>query len=360
MAGLLTGCASNVPSSGKDAIVPATDRFDAVISLAIQGELAGSISSLRTISNEMLSPKDATARVCMLERFGAPRIDSTVPDVPTAIASLVNAYQTYWHSQLMKTHNTESAQQQLIHALATLLNANGANVSSDTDLSTITDAVVPFVERHGMYALTGVTTPYAELMIWRVQGERRYPITLAEGSVDVTVAFLDDFVVSGWLHYATCGRRGTGGWAKTDKLFALKSRYDLASESFQVSYLSHEGQHFFDFKKFPELEQPELEYRAKLAELIAAKSEDYLRELLKNFASEAARDRAIAHPHAAYWLTQNLRKQMASVEQGIRSWNDVRTAPMPLIQTAAKALLLESSAVATRLGASATKTFLPN
>jgi hypothetical protein len=356
--GLLSGCASNVTLSVHGDAVNATNTFAKVLSSAIQGDVAASLPTLRSVSITTLSTKDATASECMLKRFEAPRTDVTMTNVPPAIATLVNAYQTYWHSQLMKTRSAETAEQQLSASLRELLNADGVKIAADATSSQLSDAVVPFVKRHGMYALTGITTPYAELMIWRVQDEKRYPITLTEGAVDVPVVFLDDFVVSGWLAYATCGRRGTGGWAKTDKLFALKTRCDLSSESFEVSYLSHEGQHFFDYQKFPELEQPELEYRAKLAELVAARTDDYLQNLLKNFASEAARGRTIAHPHAAFWLVENLRKHAANDNKGTRSWNEVMAMPTASIRAAAKELLLESSASATRLGAASVKTFL--
>jgi hypothetical protein len=358
--GVFSGCASTVSSIEKYLAVSAESSFETVMSSAIQGDVSKSFSTLRGISAASLSMKDATARACMLARFEAPRADTPITNVPPAIAKLVNAYQSYWHSQLMKTHSAETAEQQLGATLRELLNADGANISADADPSQLSDAVVPFVKRRGMYALTGVTTPYAELMIWRVQNEKRYPITLTEGAVEVPVAFLDDFIVSGWLDYATCGRRGTGGWAKTDKLFALQSRYDLASESFAVSYLSHEGQHFFDYQKFPELEQPELEYRAKLAELIAARTDDYLQKMLKGFSNEAARGRSVAHPHAAFWLVENLRKHGATSEKGARSSSDVMALPTASIRAAAKALLLESSASATRLGAATVKTFLPD
>ncbi len=361
VSGLFSGCATTVSSIAKDSAVSSGNSFDMVVSSAIQGDVSKSLSTLRSVPATALSTKDATARACMLERFESPRLDSSLANVPAPIVSLVNAYQAYWHSQLMKTQNAAAAERQLGITLRELLTAGGAKISADNDQTQLTDAVVPFVERHGMYALTGVTTPYAELMIWRVQDEKRYPITLTEGAIEVPIVFLDNFIVSGWLDYATCGRRGTAGWAKTDKLFALKSRYDLASESFEVSYLSHEGQHFFDYQKFPELEQSELEYRAKLAELIAAKSDGYVQKLLKDFANEAARGRAIApHSHAAFWLVENLRKRVATSDKAAPSWSDVMTLPTASVRAAAKELLLESSASAARLGVATVKIFLPD
>jgi hypothetical protein len=129
-------------------------------------------------------------------------------------------------------------------------------------------------------------------MLWKIQSPRTYHINLPEREVDVHVVFMDSFVSLGWAGYATCGRSHTGGWATKDSLYAVVSAYDTTSEQFRVSYLAHEGKHFSDYSEFPQLEQPELEYRAKLTELAA--SDQSTHALIKAFAEGMVRSKCSA------------------------------------------------------------------
>jgi hypothetical protein len=140
---------------------------------------------------------------------------------------------------------------------------------------------------------------------------------------------------------ATCGVAQTGGWAKPDALYAVRASYDLASEEFRVSYLAHEGQHFADYARYPMLEQPELEYRAKLTEI--ALSTTTTATLLANFASLGGDSRDSPHAFAARRVTIAL--------QGV---------PMERVREAAVEKLRDSTASLERLGPEKTKRFLPD
>ncbi len=153
------------------------------------------------------------------------------------------------------------------------------------------------------------------------------------------MVFLDKFVSTGWAGYSTCGIAQTGGWAKPDALYAVKSSYDLGSEAFRVSYLAHEGQHFSDYGKYPMLEQPELEYRAKLTEIALATTTTA--DLLKQFESQGGDSRDVPHAFADRKVTLALK--------GV---------PIEKVHEAALAKLKESSATLKRLGAATTTRFL--
>jgi hypothetical protein len=353
---LLDGCSSQTKRT--EAVVTPAVSMSKVVASAIRGDLTNVVPMLSAVDSTKLTADESQARECMLARFAKPFAPSARRDLPPAVAELIAGYQTYWHSQLRKTQSESAAESVLRTELIRVLRTNGEQLSDDATLDQLSDAIVPFIERNGMYALTGVTSPYRELMIWRTQDEKQFPITLTEGRVDVAVAFLDDFVVTGWLHEATCGMRSTGGWATNEKLFALKSRYDLSSESFTVSYLSHEGQHFFDYKLFPVLEQPELEYRAKLAEIIATQTDAYLRELLSGFADSAAYGLEAPHSHAEYWLIERLQRKTGVSKLTSTSTKSPTVAAL-VIRNAAKELLIESSDELRNLGAATAKSFLP-
>ncbi|MGH7681707.1 MAG: hypothetical protein ACRENN_06930, partial [Candidatus Eiseniibacteriota bacterium] len=118
--------------------------------------------------------------------------------------------------------------------------------------------------------------------------------------------------------------------------------YDTTSENFRVSYLAHEGRHFSDYKEFPRLEQPELEYRAKLTEL--AVSNETTLTLVKAFSEQAGRDRAVPHSFADYCVIRDLSRTVFRSDEGVKNpatWNSV--APDRLRKEALKLLQANDS-----------------
>lgn len=70
----------------------------------------------------------------------------------------------------------------------------------------------------------------------------------------------------------------------------------MESESFQVSLLKHEAQHAADLARYPDMSNEDLEYRAKLVELVYSKE----RDLFTPFAQQAGdRNKANGHARAA-------------------------------------------------------------
>jgi hypothetical protein len=123
----------------------------------------------------------------------------------------------------------------------------------------------------------------------------------------LNVYFLSGFLMRSWLDFSTFGKVGPGGWAKKEGLYCVYDVYkkDLKSEDFLVGYLKHEAQHFSDNRKFPELKQSVLEYRAKLVELIYRA--DHRRLLV--FLSGAKNDSVLPHQQAEYMITSALSKR---------------------------------------------------
>ena len=117
-----------------------------------------------------------------------------------------------------------------------------------------------------------------------------------------SVKLLDGFIARSWIDYLSFGEIGSGGWADGDGYInCVKSAWDFESESFRVSLLKHEAQHAQDLKTDKNMSSEDLEYRAKLVELIYSKE----RNLLKSFASEAdSADKSNGHAMAAYRILQ--------------------------------------------------------
>ncbi|MCL1994587.1 MAG: hypothetical protein FWG63_00100 [Defluviitaleaceae bacterium] len=105
-------------------------------------------------------------------------------------------------------------------------------------------------------------------MLWRKQTCETVTVEIPEGKVDVNLYALEDVITRGWLEYLSLGKIGTGGWATKNDIFYFKDEYKNEPDEFQISLLKHEAQHVFDKRKYPKMKNVDLEYRAKLVELI--------------------------------------------------------------------------------------------
>ena len=283
-----------------------TDLLQPAISAALQTDGIEASKRLEAIDAARLAPDDRRVHACMRERLGAASTPSAAAIDDDFLAAVLAAYQAYWQASFRREHGAAENEASLLAALNRSLEAEGA--SSAVTLDEIETLLAARIEAHGYRSLHGVTAPLREFMLWKTQTPKHYDVALPLGEQAVTVVFLDDFASLGWAAYATCDRAHTGGWTGTDRLYAVRAAYDLDSENFRVSYLAHEAQHFADNAVHPGLEQPELEYRAKLVELALADAT--LRELLEAFAANTSEDRAIPHSFANGRAVVDLRREL--------------------------------------------------
>lgn len=217
------------------------------------------------------------------------------------IRKVLKAYYQYFTAVLTRKSVVE-AEQQLIAALQPLVSGNLV------DLDSLEEKLEALFKEKGYYFLGGVTPPYRGPYIWKTQEKRDFQVELPNHTQEVTVYFISDFILLSWAHYATFGERYAGGWAQQDGLYYVcdsqkRRNTEIDSSWFQVSYLKHEAQHSSDYSQFPNLESKDLEYRAKLVELIYEK--DSMR-LLKKFYYEQKNDPALPHPYSSYVLMSRL------------------------------------------------------
>jgi hypothetical protein len=303
-----------------------------VYDAALDGDMRKALSLLDAIDFASLDDAQRPSAAKMRARFSDPPADDT-HDLPEPASRILAAYRSYWRDAMLRRTTHDEAKCALLDSLRRVVEAE--------DLDAASDAGRAAIEAAGLHALTGVTLPFYELMIWRTSTPTQYRVSLPEQEVDVTVVFLEDFVSLGWAAYATGDRAHTGGWATATELYAVRQAYDETSESFRVSYLAHEGQHFADYKRYPKLEQPELEYRAKLTEL--ALSEATTRDLVANFANRTGDDRGNPHYFAHRHLVRGLTREVGG---------DVVAADAIAVRNAARALLAASSRALDAQGAS--------
>lgn len=318
--------------------VDSAAEFRAAGALAMQADLKSALPHLLRVNPAALPEDRRKVWSCMRERFVAHKPPALPPDLDPWAGRVLATYRRYWTRAMLGTQTPAQAETELASTLASML-ALPAGMGAQPGMGKLEPLLTAKFEARGYHALFGVTAPLREFMLWRKQTDETYAIDLPEGREPVHVTMMDDFVSLGWLGYAICDFHHTGGWATPDRLFAVRSAYDLDSESFKVSYLAHEGQHFSDYRRFPGLAQPDLEYRAKLVELSAANASLY--DLLAAFAANGSDDRAQPHPWADRHVVNDLAAKLAlATPTTAEAWKKI---PIAQINAAARALLEQDS-----------------
>jgi len=290
-----------------------TAEFRAAGSLAMQGDMKSALSHLTRVQlKELKDDRQRSVATCMRERFVEKKAPPIAADIDPWAGRVLSAYRRYWTRTMLGTQAATAGERELAATLALMVTLpQGAGPAPGLDV--LEPLLIAKLEARGYHALFGITAPLREFMLWRKQTDETYDIDLPEGREPVHVAMMDDFVSLGWLGYAICDYHHTGGWATPERLFAVRSAYDLDSESFKVSYLAHEGQHFADYRRFPGLAQPDLEYRAKLVEISKARTS--LFDLLDAFDADGADSRETPHPWADRQVIKNLSEKLLKGEK---------------------------------------------
>ena len=110
-----------------------------------------------------------------------------------------------------------------------------------------------------------------------------------------------------------------------------------------MSYLKHETLHFTDLNAYPNLSPADLEYRAKVIELIYC-TEATMPDRIAQFVREAdGSDRSHSHPYANHVLMTALSDMLfqRGFEQDLAVWSSI---PVEAINRAAAALYAASEA----------------
>jgi hypothetical protein len=323
------------------------DDYTSAIQPVFQADLPQTLARLRALPEVSLSAQQRTARDCVVARFASAlpaAATATDPRLPDDLAAVLRAYRRYWTAILMRREAAAQAEGALSDDLGRIL------PDAPAGLDARTDAAVTFAERRGWHALGGVTAPLREYLLWKDQSTRREDISLPGGTVAVSVSMLDSFSSLGWAAWGTCDLAHTGGWATSEALMVVVPGWDLSSESYRVSLLGHESQHFADYPRFPKLGQPDLEFRAKLTELALAR--DTQHKLLAIFAAGAKRERALPHPFAQWWVMDRIGKRLGTSDWSAWKPDDVRAAAAA--DLTAHTLLLQAR------GAPTVETVLPD
>lgn len=248
-------------------------------------------------------------------------------DVDSQLQDILLAYQKYYRDAFYLEKSPEEAAEGLRARLAGLLGDGAASLDELEELA------AEAFRAGGFHFLGGRTGGCYGPYIWRTEELRRYEVELPEGVQEYAVKLLGGFVMESWLSYLTFGLSGTGGWSNGDGLIhCVKRHYDLESESFRVSLLKHEAQHASDQSRYPGMSSADLEYRAKLVELIYSEE----RQLLGRFLQEAdAANPSSGHGLAAERIVRGFARQ--------QDGDGLAALPIETVRAAALELFRESS-----------------
>lgn len=285
-------------------------------SLALQGDVKTGLDRLDHIATDSLSAEDQKRRECILSRFRELKLPDLQVEGPLT-RDVADTYMKYWRRCLLQEVGVTNANAELFDDLKACLRKHGKEPNRFSSLDELTEALGAMLQAEGIHSIRGVTRPYYELMLWTQEDARRYTVELPESTSQVNVVLLSGFLLKGWLGFATCDKLHSSGWTTKDSLYCVRDSYDFKSEQFRVSYLAHEAQHFADLRRFPKLEQPELEYRAKLVEL--GRADDSLYQLLDGFTRQSGLSRSSPHAFADLCVIQHLSKVIFGDDSALRN-----------------------------------------
>ena len=260
-----------------------------------------------------------------------------------------NIYREYWRNELLKKNTEARTDTTLYHSLvAYLLSNNLTKLSKDSLQKTIKNDVElkSIIEKEGFKAKFMYRDGFQDLIIWNKESSEKYEVPLLEDTITTTVRFIQNYVLNGYDDYATFGSAQVGGWAEKESatLYCNKNEYDLASEHFRVSYLKHGSLHFIDLNEYPELSAADLEYRAKMIELMCC-TEATIYDRIAQFLNGAnAENRSHSHAYANHILIKNLSQILFNSEY-VSDHNQWQQLSVEEINNAAKLLFDRSESV---------------
>jgi len=310
-----------------------TPVLSAYLKMVFAGDLTGAVDLFASAPDD----RGSMMLVARFERRFNDRTDGLdlsrieSPDV----REIAELFQSYWLDALMQQAPLDVLDQRLKRRLDGMLVERGfASALEDED--TLFENVEAFIRAEGYFAQSGRTPPLLDLMIWTSNKKADESVELTDGTYDVEVNYIDDFVSYGWSNFAAFGMASTGGWAKKDGLYCICRHYDLDSERFKLSFLKHEARHYADFGLYPELQAADLEYRGKLTEL--AYSEEGTYRLLEQFTKAANRVENAPHPLANWYVVEGLSELLRNGEWPDEA-SDWEPIPREQIRQAARRLL---------------------
>jgi hypothetical protein len=325
---------------------PSILNKERIAGLIIKGDISAILTEVGSVP--LLSEEDKSIKQAFEKRFKYKSDKSEkLKSGDKKLDQLCQIYREYWRKSLLDSNNnydTLMAKKLNKFYIKEKMLLKPAHIENDNAL--LNNIQISYIQKRGYFtAGFGKTLFLYDLFIWKNQKDTIYKVEIMEETFTIKVIFMDNFLSRGWLEYAYST---PGGWATKDTLFCVASHYsDFTSESFLAHYLKHESQHYIDNNRYPKLSESDLEYRAKLIELIYATQS--LFPTMDKFINQANYDRNNAHSFAAFCIIRDLSKDIFNnnFENNIEIWKDVSQQEISL---AAKNLYQKHTAKLNQIG----------
>lgn len=346
---IITGAVLATPDMARAQHRQPTPAMSAYFNMLFAGDLSGAPALFADNADDPMAPMlKGKFESRFVDRTSGLDLSALESEKVRAIAEL---YQTYWRDALMQTAPLSELEAALFAQLDAMLTAEGFDAAGD-DEDAQEENIESFLRAEGVYSQSGRTPPLQDLMIWTENRVSKESIDLTDGAYDVDINFLEGFVSYGWLNFGSFGMTSAGGWAKKDGLYCVCESYDLSSERYLLSFLKHEARHYVDFKLYPELKAPDLEYRGKLTELAFAETGLY--QQLAQFSGGANKIDNAPHPLANWYVVDGLSRLLLDgiAPTNASAWEAVAKEK---IRKVARALLKEHDHALKKAGAKTTE-----
>ncbi len=334
-------------------------NFNKLNPYALRGEMDAVFEMLELTDNDNLKPKQQLKKEGYYKRFLHRNENFEYNTSDPEIIDMYKRFQNYWRSVIIEKVDLKLADSLFTDEMNYFLQVHYKPELSIKEINNnYNDLFHQYFNFKGLHGIAmGKTGHLYDLYLWKNETKVVYDIHLPEGNtINVPVVFMRDFISNGWSHYTTFGHSYTGGWATPKKLFCVEESYGPKDEeAFLISYISHEGQHFSDYSSFPQLKQPDLEYRAKLTELSLAKTT--ITAIIKKFIANAKNDKNQAHAYANYMVIKQLSQNIFKInyQDNIDKWKAISV--KKLNKTALSILKIHSEKLG-QMGAKTVEAFI--
>jgi hypothetical protein len=302
--------------------------FKQIIGPACNGDVSLTLSRLDSLDrfrNPLLNLKYQKLKKKYYQRFLGDTEKTKKLSKNKVVNDVCNFYQDYWKIKLLNTPlNCDSIlYDKLSHYLVDNkltelpFDSLSKTINDDSELSMV-------LEKEGFYSNFLLLNGIQDVLIWDKQSLSEYVVDLPESKLAVNVIFIENYVLRGAAYYASFGHSQIGGWTSSGdpSIYCNKGSYKIKSEKFKYSYLKHESIHFVDIDNYPNLEPADLEYRAKLIELIYCTKKTIYKRLDEFIITASNETRDNSHPYANYHLICQLSQKLFKVdfEGDISKW----------------------------------------
>ena len=319
--------------------------FEKLYSFAIQEDVKKIVESLKLVPEDSLNSDQKEIKKKYFSRFATRTEKFDYKTQDSLLINILSIFHNYWTDVLMKNKSLRKSENIYRPILMSFIKNNAGEKGEISGSDDFNFSLTNILLKNGYYSRVDRTGNIMDLIIWSRQSKETYSVYIADTIINASVILVDSVISFGWEGYATFDYYYPGGWTSADSLYCITKDYDLTSEKFRVSYLTHETQHLTDSKTYSGYSRWLAEYRAKLAELSVAEKTVY--NLLNFFIQDSKNDSRLTHPYGEYRVISDL--SMAIFKENFvtdsKRWE---TISFQDINNASKKLLKQNSLTLTK------------